>query len=65
MSSCGGPVDGMVVDDGMDNFALWPLLMPLPLHPAPDQRAIQDVADCEQYGGAMPLWSGHGAAALR
>jgi hypothetical protein len=62
-------VGGVVINDGVDRFALWhsglgdvekadKLLMPVPLHAAADHRAVQNVKRREQRRRAMPLSGG-------
>jgi hypothetical protein len=57
-------VGGAVVDDGVDRFGLWhgrlgdiekadKLLMPVTLHAATDDHAVQHIKRCEQRGRAM------------
>src|SRR5262245_63448962 len=68
---------GIVVDDGMDRLSLRHLcfdgveeadkfLMPVALHVATDDGAIEHIESGKQRGGAMPLVvMGHGAGAAR
>ena len=68
-------VGGVVVDDGVDELCrpgprldgvekADELLMPMPLHAAADDRAVEDVEGGEQRGRAVTLVVvGHGAGA--